>query len=52
MDAAALENVKLTIENIRRISPVLPQLEKENKILITGCLYDIKTGQVTFIDEN
>ena len=52
IDAAALENVKLTIENIRRISPVLRELEKEQKILITGCLYDIKTGQVTFIDEN
>ncbi|MBT8363686.1 MAG: carbonic anhydrase [Deltaproteobacteria bacterium] len=52
VDAAALENVKLTIENIRRISPVLRELEKEQKILITGCLYDIKTGQVTFIDEN
>ena len=52
IDAAALENVKLTIENIRRTSPVLSELEKEQKILITGCLYDIKTGQVTFIDEN
>ncbi len=52
VDAAALENVKLTIENIRRISPVLRELEKEQKILITGCLYDIKTGQVTFIDED
>lgn len=52
VDAAALENVKLTIENIRRVSPVLRQLENDNKILITGCLYDIKTGKVTFIDEN
>jgi carbonic anhydrase len=50
VDAAALENVKLTIENIRRISPMLSELEKEQKILITGCLYDIKTGQVTFLD--
>ncbi len=51
VDTAAIENVKLTIENIRRISPVLRELEKENKILITGCLYDIKTGRVLFLDE-
>ena len=52
VDAAASKNVKLTVENIRRISPVLRELEEAQKILITGCLYDIKTGQVTFIDEN
>ena len=52
VDAAALENVKLTIENIRRISPVLSEMEKKGKILITGCLYDIKTGQVTFLEDN
>ena len=52
VDTVALENVKLTIENIRRISPVLRELEKEQKIFITGCLYDIKTGQVIFLDEN
>jgi len=52
VDAAALVNVKLTIDNIRRISPVLRELEKKQKILITGCLYDIKTGRVTFTDEN
>ena len=51
VDAAALENVKLTIENIRRISPVLREQEKEKKILITGCLYDVKTGRVIFLDE-
>ncbi len=51
VDAAAWENVKLTIENIRRISPVLRELEKEQKILITGCLYEIKTGRVLFLGE-
>jgi carbonic anhydrase len=50
VDAAALENVKLTVEKIRSISPVLRQMEQENKILITGCLYDIKSRAVMFLD--
>ncbi len=48
VDAAAVESVKLTVDKIRSINLVLRELEKENKILITGCLYDVRSGQVSF----
>jgi carbonic anhydrase len=50
VNAAAKENVRLTIEKIRRISPVLRQLEEEKKLIIAGCIYDVKSGRVTFLD--
>ncbi|WP_207514986.1 carbonic anhydrase family protein [Longitalea luteola] len=41
-------NVKLTIERIRKESPVVAELEKEGKIKIIGAMYDVETGKVTF----
>jgi carbonic anhydrase len=43
-------NVKLTIERIRKESPVVAELEKEGKIKIIGAMYDVETGKVTFED--
>jgi carbonic anhydrase len=42
-------NVVLTMERIRRESPIIADLEKENKIKIIGALYDIETGVVSFL---
>lgn len=41
-------NVKLTIDRIRKESPVVAELEKEGKIKIIGAMYDVETGKVTF----
>lgn len=41
-------NVKLTIERIRKESPVVVELEKEGKIKIIGAMYDVETGKVSF----
>jgi carbonic anhydrase len=41
-------NVHLTIERIRRESPIIAELETEGKIKITGALYDVETGAVNF----
>jgi carbonic anhydrase len=41
-------NVQLTIDRIRKESPVVVELEKEGKIKIIGAMYDIETGVVTF----
>jgi carbonic anhydrase len=41
-------NVKLTIDRIRKESPVVVELEKEGKIKIIGAMYEVETGKVTF----
>ena len=49
VDAVARSNVKLGIENIRRRSPVLEDLEKKGSIQITGAMYDLSNGAVDFV---
>jgi carbonic anhydrase len=44
VDAVARTNVQLTIENIRRRSPVLEDLEKKGSIQITGAMYNLANG--------
>jgi carbonic anhydrase len=44
----AEKNVYVTIENIRKKSPVLKEMEDNGEIKIVGAMYDIKDGSVTF----
>ena len=46
----ALENVKLSIERIRRESPILAEMEKNNEIEIVGAIYDVSSGKVAFCE--
>jgi carbonic anhydrase len=48
VDAAAHNNVSLTIETIRQKSPVLKEMEQKGEIKIVGAMYDIETGNVDF----
>lgn len=48
VDNVAKKNVELTIENIRKQSEVLNEMEQNNEIKIVGGMYDVKTGEVTF----
>ncbi len=48
VNTVAEKNVQLTIENIRKSSPVLQEMETTNEITIIGGMYDISTGLVTF----
>jgi carbonic anhydrase len=48
VDAVARTNVTLALENIRRRSPVLAELEKKGSIQVTGAMYDVATGVVDF----
>jgi carbonic anhydrase len=50
VDAVALENVKLTVQNIRIYSNVLRNMEEQGAIKIVGAMYDVKTGAVSFLD--
>jgi carbonic anhydrase len=48
VDAVARTNVRLGIEDVRRRSPILADLERMGSIQITGAMYDIATGVVEF----
>ncbi|MGB5462951.1 MAG: carbonic anhydrase family protein [Aureibaculum sp.] len=52
IEEVASLNVKLTIERIRKESPILNELEKNNEIEIVGAKYNLKTGKVTFFDRS
>jgi carbonic anhydrase len=49
VDAVATENVRLTLQEIRRISPVLAGLEREKKIMLVGAMYKVESGEVDFL---
>jgi carbonic anhydrase len=44
VNAVARRNAELTVDNIRRRSPVLADLEKKRFIKITSAMYDIAPG--------
>ncbi|MBU2975139.1 MULTISPECIES: carbonic anhydrase family protein [Zobellia] len=48
VDKVSEKNVLLTIENIRKESPVLAEMEDKGEIKIVGAMYDISNGEVTF----
>ena len=41
-------NVHLTIDRVRKESPIIAELEQQEQIKIIGGLYDVETGAVTF----
>lgn len=46
----AVENVRLTMEKIRRDSPIIRSLEEQGRVRIVGAMHDISTGAVVFLD--
>lgn len=50
LEAVCDENVKTAIEEIRRKSPILREMEIADNILIVGAVYDMKTGKVEMIN--
>ena len=44
------ENVRITVANIRKDSPVLADLEKTGDIKIVDAIYSLHTGEVTVLD--
>ncbi|MGB0366642.1 MAG: carbonic anhydrase family protein [Flavobacteriaceae bacterium] len=49
VNAVGTKNVALTIERIRKESPVLAEMEQAGEIQIVGGIYDIATGKVNFL---
>jgi carbonic anhydrase len=50
VNEVAKNNVLRSVENIRVKSNVLRRLEEGGKITIVGAMYDVNTGQVSFLD--
>ena len=48
VNAVAEKNVHMTIENIRKKSAVLKEMEENGEILIVGGMYDIADGRVHY----
>ncbi|WP_405412017.1 carbonic anhydrase family protein [Maribacter sp. Asnod1-A12] len=48
VDEVSAKNVELTIDNIRKQSPVLAEMEENGEIMIVGAMYDITSGAVEF----
>lgn len=46
-----VQNVMLSIETIRKQSPILAKMEQDGEIEIVGAVYSLSTGEVTFLDE-
>jgi carbonic anhydrase len=49
VEYVAKNNVLLAIENIRKNSPILKEMEEKGEIWIVGGYYDLNTGAVTFL---
>jgi carbonic anhydrase len=50
VDAAARENVLLSIRTIREKSPVIAALEKSGSVRVVGAIYDVETGKAEFFE--
>lgn len=50
VNEVAAKNVHMAIENVRKDSPILAEMEKNKEIFIVGAMYDISTGEVTFFE--
>ena len=50
VDEVAEQNVKHSIERIRKESTILKDMEQAGKIIVTGAMYDVATGKVHFLD--
>ncbi len=49
VDLVTHKNIEMTIDKIRKNSPVLSEMEKNDEILIAGALYDVTDGSVKFL---
>ncbi len=49
VDAVAVKNVEMTLDNIRKQSEVLKEMEEAGEIALVGAMYDISDGKVTFL---
>lgn len=51
LDAAIRENIKMQVEQLKNLEPVLAKRVREGSIKIIGALYDLNTGKVEFYEK-
>ncbi len=49
IEEVALSNVKLSISQIRKMSPILAEMEEAGETEIVGAMYSVSTGNVEFL---
>ncbi|WP_108422437.1 carbonic anhydrase family protein [Muricauda amoyensis] len=49
VDAVAVKNVEIALNNIRKQSPILKEMEDDGQIAIVGAMYDLSDGKVVFL---
>lgn len=52
VDAAAKANARLQADLLRKASPVLSGLIKEEKLLVLSAFYNIASGEITYLDRD
>lgn len=50
VDEVSAKNVLMAIDDIRKRSPILVEMEEKDEIKIVGAMYDISNGSVHFYD--
>jgi carbonic anhydrase len=45
------QNIRQTIQDIRKGSPVLAEMERDGEIKVVGAVYNMSTGEVTVLDK-
>jgi carbonic anhydrase/SulP family sulfate permease len=50
VDDVTRTHIQRTVESIPRRSTVLDRLSREGKIKIVGCMYDVTTGEIEFLE--
>ncbi len=50
IENVSVQNIILSIDRIRKESPILKEMEDNGEIEIVGALYDVSTGEVRFFD--
>ncbi len=49
VEQVAVQNVNISISNIRKESSILAEMEENGEIEIVGAIYSVATGEVTFL---
>lgn len=52
VDRVAEKNVQRAIADIRRMSPILTEMETRGEIVIAGAMYNVANGSVQFFEES
>jgi carbonic anhydrase len=48
IEEVSVQSVKISIDNIRKMSPILAEMESKGEIEIVGAMYSVETGEVGF----